>query len=92
MKSSFAIFFLISLLWGRNILGQEDTVTIEAVNVEAYHVSRQLRSIPGSLSVLTAGNLKLYDYTSLHALNSLPGVTIQSGTYTTNRIIIRGMG
>ncbi|HEX2396172.1 MAG TPA: TonB-dependent receptor [Bacteroidales bacterium] len=92
MKSSCAIFILIILLGGRNTLGQEDTVSIEAVNVEAYHVTRQLRTIPGSLSVLNAGNLKLYDYTTLHSLNSLPGVTIQSGTYTTNRVIIRGMG
>lgn len=91
MKYLFAVLLLPGL-FEPLINAQEDTISIEAVNVEAYHVSRQLRSIPGSISILTAGNLAIYDQTSLHALNTLPGVTMQSGTYTTNRIIIRGMG
>jgi iron complex outermembrane receptor protein len=75
-------------------IGQEDSaVLLDAVHVEAYQVSGSLRSIPGSLSVLTGESIVLSDGTNMAAsLNTLPGVNMQSGTYTTNRIVIRGMG
>ncbi len=86
-------YIVICLFIGNiSLHAQEDTISIEAVNVEAYHVSRQLRTIPGSLSVITPEGLQLYDRTGINTLNNIPGVTMQSGTYTTNRIIIRGMG
>lgn len=68
-------------------------VRLDAIEVEAYQVSGRLRTIPGSLSVLTGEGINLSDGTSLAAvLNTLPGLTMQSGTYSTNRIVIRGMG
>lgn len=71
-----------------------DTVIhLDAVEVEAYHVSGHLRSIPGSISVLAGKTISLSDGTNLAAtLNTLPGVSMQSGTYATGRITIRGMG
>lgn len=71
----------------------DSTVLLDAITVEAYQVSGRLLRIPGSLSVLTGISLGLSDGTNLAAaLNTLPGVSMQSGTYTTNRIVIRGMG
>lgn len=86
------VFIIIIFLSVSGFIPAQDTISLEAVSVEAYHVSRQLRSIPGSLSVLTTDNLNTHDHLNLNALNTIPGVYMQSGTYTTNRIIIRGMG
>lgn len=71
----------------------DTTIVLKAVSVEAYLLSGPLRTIPGSLSVLTGERLNLADGTSLSGiLNTLPGISMQSGTYATSRIVIRGMG
>jgi iron complex outermembrane recepter protein len=71
----------------------DSTILLNEVTVEAYQVSGGLRTIPGSVSVLTGDGLNLSDGTNLAAtINTVPGVTMQSGTYSTNRIVIRGMG
>lgn len=63
------------------------------VSVVAYRTTGRLHSIPGSISVLKSDNLNLADATNLATtLNTLPGVTMQTGTFLTNRIVIRGMG
>ena len=63
------------------------------VSVVAYRTSGKLHSIPGSISVLRNDDLKLADATNLATtLNTLPGITMQTGTLLTNRIVIRGMG
>jgi len=71
----------------------DSAILLHAVTVEAYQISGGLRTIPGSLSVLTRENLGISDGTNLATtLNTLPGVSMQSGTYATSRIVIRGMG
>ncbi|MDX9847876.1 MAG: TonB-dependent receptor [Tenuifilaceae bacterium] len=68
-------------------------ILIDAVTVDAYQVSGGLRKIPGSIAVLVGDGLKQSDGLSFGtAINTLPGVTMQSGTYATSRIVIRGMG
>lgn len=63
------------------------------VSVVAYRTSGRLHSIPGCISVLKSENLNLADATNLATtLNTIPGITMQTGTYLTNRIVIRGMG
>ncbi len=63
------------------------------VNVVAYRINTRLHRLPGSISVLSGSDLSISDGNSpATALNSLPGVTMQTGTLTTNRIVIRGMG
>jgi iron complex outermembrane receptor protein len=99
------ILFLLSVIHLSKLKAQEDNnhhsdssradsiILLDAINVEAYQVSGSLRSILGSLSVLTGESIVPADGTNLAtALNTLPGVSMQSGTYTTNRIVIRGMG
>jgi iron complex outermembrane receptor protein len=59
----------------------------------AYRINTRLHRLPGSISVLSGNDLSISDGNSpATALNSLPGVTMQTGTLTTNRIVIRGMG
>lgn len=63
------------------------------VSVIAYRTSGRMQSIPGSISVLKSDNLNLTDAINLATiLNTLPGITMQTGTYLTNRIVIRGIG
>jgi iron complex outermembrane recepter protein len=77
----------------RDSLQADSILWLNAVKVEAYQVRGGLRTIPGSLSVLIGDGLNVSDGTNLaNTINTLPGVTMQSGTYSTNRIVIRGMG
>lgn len=76
--------------WGNFI---DSFIVVDAVQVEAHQISQPLRSIPGSVSVVTSKALSLTDGNNMATLlNTLPGITMQSGTYATNRIVIRGMG
>ncbi len=71
----------------------DSVILLDAVNVVAYRMSGRLHTLPGSLSVLYGDGLKISDGTSLAtAINTIPGVTMQTGTFATNRIVIRGMG
>jgi iron complex outermembrane receptor protein len=94
MRKTYNTFF-ISFIFFDAIYAQpaDSSILLDAVQVEAYQSTGYLRTIPGSLSVLTGDAIGLTDGTNLAGtLNSLPGVTMQSGTYTTNRIVLRGMG
>ena len=92
--NTFVLLFILLSASVQKVVSQPDTtITIEAVTVEAYQMSERLFAIPGSLSLLTSRETNHTDGTNLASvLNTLPGVTMQSGTYTTNRIVIRGMG
>ena len=63
------------------------------VSVEAYQVGSRIHTLPGNLTSITGKELSAGDGTGMvNMLNTLPGVFMHSGTYTTNRIVIRGMG
>ena len=71
----------------------DSVVHLEEVRVEAYQPGGRLHTVPGSLSLLIGEDLTRSGGTHLAVvLNTLPGVQMQSGTYATNRIVIRGMG
>lgn len=65
---------------------------LEEVSIESYGM-RRILDVPGSVSVIS-GNPELMNtadrFTDL--INTLPGIEMQSGTYATNRLVIRGMG
>ena len=77
-----------------NTIEPTDTVvTLQEVVVNAYQTQSSLRRIPGSVSVLTDSEVSAWDANSMATtINSMPGVYMQSGTYATSRIVIRGMG
>lgn len=78
---------------GNTIHPVDTVVTLQEIVVSAYQTHSSLRRIPGSLSVLTGTELTAWDANSMATtINSLPGVNMQSGTYATSRIVIRGMG
>lgn len=71
----------------------DTSVLLDSITVQGFRLSHQERSFPGSISVLTANAIRSGDGTNMAtALNTLPGLSMQSGTYATNRIVIRGMG
>lgn len=71
----------------------DSTVVLEEVTVNAYQTRSNLSRITGSVSVLTGDAISAWDANSMATtINSLPGVYMQSGTYATSRIVIRGMG
>jgi iron complex outermembrane recepter protein len=71
----------------------DSATMLNTVNVESYLASSKLLKLSGNLSVVFANDIRFSDATNLATiLNTLPGVSMQSGTYATNRIVIRGMG
>jgi iron complex outermembrane receptor protein len=73
--------------------GPDSTIILEEIRIVAYRGSGRLLNVPGSLSVLSSEGLKSFDGNNLaSAINNLPGVNMQTGTFLTSRIVIRGMG
>lgn len=71
----------------------DSVIILDAVEIESYQISGTIRTIPGSISVLSGNDLTYSDQTNLSdVFRKLPGIHVQSGTFTTNRIVIRGMG
>lgn len=76
-----------------SLQARDSTISLGLVTVESFRLSTHLITFPGNLAVLKGEELKLADATNLATtLNTIPGVSMQSGTYATNRIVIRGMG
>lgn len=94
IKKFLVFYLLLSFLAETQAQDLPDTtIMIGEVTVSAYRTSTNIRTSPGSIAVLSASDLSVSDRQNLSTiLNTLPGVTMQSGTLTTNRIVIRGMG
>ncbi len=98
-RFSFVLLFLLLGLWSisaqnRNGVTEADTIIpLGEVTINAYQSNSKLNRIPGSISVLTDKSITAWDANSMATtINSLPGVSMQNGTYATSRIVIRGMG
>jgi len=71
----------------------DSAILLEKITIEGFRLSSHLRLFPGNMAVVSGRELSPADGTSLATtLNTIPGVIMQSGTYATNRIVIRGMG
>ncbi|HWR99363.1 MAG TPA: Plug domain-containing protein, partial [Prolixibacteraceae bacterium] len=101
----FRLFILLLLFFpaAHDIFGQEpgnekpglpdSTLVLDEIEVVAFQVRGTLRDITGSMAVLTGEGITRSDATNLSTtINMIPGVTMQSGTYATSRIVIRGIG
>ncbi len=63
------------------------------VVVTAYESRQQIKDIPGSISLVTPKDLTVdNDVNLVPALNKVPGIFMQEGSYNTNRLTIRGIG
>ena len=66
---------------------------IQEVVVEAYARSRRILDVPGSLSLIQAGQIERESpLTVVPVLNQVPGIFAHSGALNTSRITIRGIG
>jgi iron complex outermembrane recepter protein len=66
---------------------------IQEVVVEAYARSRRILDVPGSLSLIQAGQIERESpVTVVPVLNQAPGIFAHSGALNTSRITIRGIG
>jgi len=89
--------FICGTLFSQNSLETNrlpDTLySIDTIQIGIYQTRSRSISIPGSLSELSGAALDINDNTNFATIiNTLPGVFMQSGTYGTNRLVIRGMG
>lgn len=71
----------------------DSALHLEEVTVEAYRVAGRMTTLPGNFSQIGGESLKHGSGLQFSdMINTLPGVTMQSGTLATGRIVIRGMG
>lgn len=67
--------------------------TLNEVVISNYHINDSLLNAPASIGVLSSAQLQRNNLTDITpALNTIPGVFMQSGAINTNRISIRGIG
>lgn len=71
----------------------DTTIAIGEVKISAYRVEGKVHTTPGSIAVLR-GDLRgvAGGNNMASVINTVPGITMQTGTFATNRIVIRGMG
>jgi iron complex outermembrane receptor protein len=70
-----------------------DTRKIGEVQVSASQFAGELKSQPGNISLLVGEDHRFNSQENLAEwLNQVPGVFMHHGTYSTNRLTIRGMG
>ncbi len=76
-----------------NIYLDPEEYHLQEVVVEAFNRSRRLLDVPGSLSLISAGQIEREKpVTVVPVLNQSPGVFAHSGALNTSRITIRGIG
>lgn len=91
MKKALAILLMTAA--GIQVSAQTDTIALEDITISVTPFKERLDEATGSLSII-----KLDEQNQQHIinvadeLNLAPGVFIGTGTYTTNRVTIRGVG
>lgn len=71
----------------------DSTLHLDDVIVNAFQIGSRLHQVTGSISVLSGSEIAVNDGNNLsHIFNGIPGLFMHSGTYSTSRIIIRGVG
>jgi iron complex outermembrane recepter protein len=71
---------------------QPDTINLQDVTISVTPFEQRLSQSTGSLSILQVSPTALPTINIADQLNTAPGVYMPSGTYTTNRLTIRGVG
>ncbi|UXP32991.1 TonB-dependent receptor [Reichenbachiella agarivorans] len=90
------IFSLIALLWAGQALCQSadsTDVVLEEITISSDLFEHETIDFGGSVTGVTPKQINRADQLYLQpVLNAVPGVYMQSGTLSTNRITIRGIG
>jgi len=78
---------------GLNIQMEADAVDLNEVRVSGYSSNKSNKETPGSIALITSGDINRGSGTSLQsALNAIPGVRMDQSTLSEARISIRGNG
>ncbi len=90
------LVFAASVAHGQEVEEREpvhEEYQLEEIEVTAFNVSRRLLAMPGSLSMIGPEQIsRERTATVMPLLNQASGVFAQSGTLSTSRITIRGIG
>ncbi len=79
------------------VQSEQDTTSlsgkIDEITISAFRSPYNLFNIPAPINVITPLQLEIGNsLTTVEALNQAPGILMQSGTFNTNRLTIRGIG
>jgi len=89
-------YFLIAipiLILSKILTAQPDTINLDDVTIAVTPFEQRLSETTGSLSILpTDATEAVHTINLADQLNTAPGVFMSSGTHTTNRLTIRGIG
>lgn len=84
------------LLFSACALAQTDSLSntqIREVYISAFHINDSLLNAPAAIGIVSKSDLQKNNNAEIvPAINRIPGVLMQSGSYNTNRISIRGIG
>ncbi len=70
-----------------------DTILLEEVTVSLLPFHETYQEAAGGIHILNVGSLDpKFTFTTTDLINLVPGVHMASGTYNTNRLVIRGVG
>lgn len=70
-----------------------NTETLRDVVISGFHISDSLMHAPAAIGTISAIDLKANNNTEIAtSMNRISGVQMQSGSFSTNRISIRGIG
>ena len=68
-------------------------ISIEEIRISSKHINDSLLNAPAAIGILSKKNLTSNNHSDIStAMNTIPGVHMQSSNFTTNRISIRGIG
>lgn len=93
-------FFLLLIIF-QNTFAQEKSKSIDTLKTEkleeviisSFHINKDLQNAPASIGILSKKDLLQNNTTDIStAINTIPGIFMQSANFTTTRISIRGIG
>jgi iron complex outermembrane receptor protein len=97
----YCFLVLMLIIFSNSIAQQRESKTndtlkeekLEEVVISSFHINDNLQNAPASIDLLSKKELLQNNTTDIStALNTIPGVLMQSSNFTTNRISIRGIG
>ena len=93
LKNLHILVFTGLLLFSKAIYAQPDTIHLEDITISVTPFEERLSETTGSLSIIRLNPRDVFSTINIaDEINVAPGVFMASGTYTTNRITIRGVG
>lgn len=66
--------------------------TLSEIEIKALNFKHKLNEIPASIALIQKKEIAVNSTNVAQVINKIPGIYMHSGTYTTNRITIRGIG